>query len=155
MIRKMAICLAAAVIATGGATLSASARGGGGHGGGGHVGMGHGGGHGGMRTSMGMQRPGHGPRQFAEFRRHDRDRDRWRHRRWGYTDYRSYGGGGGSCWRYYDGGREWVCPSGYSSYSREWYGTRYGGWRGAHGSVKGGGGKGGGPGKGGGGKGRH
>lgn len=169
MIRKIAIGLAAAVIATGGATLAASAAhgsgghgGGGGPGGGGHAGTGHG--HGGG-TGMAGGGHRHGGPQYG-YAKHGPRPDHWRHHhhdgpRWGYREYdRYYGRGGGSCWRYYDGGREWVCPSGYRSYSREWYGPRHGywhgghGWRGGYGSMgKGGGGKGGG-GKGGG-KGHH
>jgi hypothetical protein len=144
MIRKIAIGLAAAVIATGGLTLSASAyRGGAGHSGGyskggmGKVGMNRGGTYRTGRT---------GPRSYGMYRP-DRyghhDHWRWRHRP-GYNYY-SYSGGG-SCWRnvWTPGGwtRQWVCghgrPYGYGGgYYRQWHGPRYGHWGGGRRPVYG------------------
>ena len=90
MMRKIAIGLAAAVIATGAATLGASAY----QGGGGHYGsMGHyGGGYKGGMSKGGMYRPSHyGFRQYGEYRHGPR---------YGYRPYYSGGYGyGGSCWR--------------------------------------------------------
>jgi hypothetical protein len=138
MMRKLAIGLAAAVIATGGATLSASAYRGGGQGGGAaHYGGSHRGGmahHGGHAKAI--YRPGHAYGQYGSGKYRP---DHWRHRhglRGGY--YRTYGGyygGGGSCWRWTPTGRVWVCgqgrPYGYGGYYREHrfghYGRRYGG----------------------------
>jgi hypothetical protein len=130
MMRKLAIGLAAAVIATGGATLSASAYRGGGHGGGAHYGSGHRGGvaHYGGYTK-GMYRPGraYGQYGYTKYRP-----DYWRHRHgWRHGYYRTYGTyGGGSCWRYTPEGRVWVCgyerPYGYGGYHREYYRHRYG-----------------------------
>jgi hypothetical protein len=130
MLRKIAIGLAAVAIATGGATLSASAMrgGGGGHGGGGM----HGGMHGGM---VGGFHGGSGRYAMAGRYRHDH----WRGRG-GYGGY-SYGG---SCWR--DG--VWVCPGGgYYGPSYYRYGGYYRGGRGFRGGrsfgMHGGGGHGG------------
>jgi hypothetical protein len=130
MIRKIAIGLAAAVIATGGATLGASAaRGGGGHGGGAaHYGGGH---HGGMAHyggyAKGMYRPG---RQYGQYGYGRYRHDYWRYRhepRYGYRTYGTYGGG--SCWRWTPEGRVWSCgygrPYGYSGYYREHYRPHY------------------------------
>jgi hypothetical protein len=135
MMRKIAIGLAAAVIATGGLTLSASAyRGGPGHGG---------------YAKGGMYRTGHvGPRSYGMYRPerygHYRHYDHWRHHwRPGYSNYGTYYGGGGGCWRniWTSGGwtRQWVCGYGkpYGSYGgygggyyRHWHGPRYGHWGG-------------------------
>jgi hypothetical protein len=130
MIRKIAIGLAATVIATGAATMSASAAHGGPRGG-----MGYSkGGMGKMGMSRGMYRSG--PRTFA-YRAPGRS-DHWRyHHHWGprwghYERPYYYGGGGGSCWRkvWTPSGwdREWVCgygrPYGYSTRS---YGNYRGG----------------------------
>jgi hypothetical protein len=126
MLRKIAIGLAAAVIAVGGSTLSASAmRGGGGsHGGGPHMG----GGPGGQVKSFG---PHGGARGYAmrEHRRYWPGHDRYY--RYGY----SYGG---SCWRWTPEGRVWVCDGGrsyrYGYYRRGWEGHRHGGF-GPHGGF--------------------
>jgi hypothetical protein len=133
MMRKIAIGLAAAIIATGGLTLSASAHRGGGMG---HVssyskgGLGKGG-----PSRMGMYRPVHsGPRQYGYYHgyRPGPHFDHWRPHYWGPR----YGGYyyGGSCWRnvWTPGGwtRQWVCgyrPYGYAgSSSRTWHGPRHG-----------------------------
>jgi hypothetical protein len=151
MMRKIAIGLAAAVIATGGLTFSASAhRGGtGGHHGGGFAKGGAGKfgmyrGDGMYRTgrvgprSFGTYRPDRfGPRQYGYYR--GRHFDHWRHH-WR-PGYSYYGGHGGACWRnvWTPGGwtRQWVCgggygePYGYSGgYYRHWHGPRHGRWGG-------------------------
>jgi hypothetical protein len=103
MLRKIAIGVAVAAIAMGGATLSASARGE--HGGGGP--------HGGFAKMGGYGKAG-------GFERH--------HHHWGGRGrggYYSYGGyGGGSCWRRTPEGRVWVCGGGYGGgyggYGYEW-----------------------------------
>jgi hypothetical protein len=134
MLRKIAIGLAAAAIAVGGSTLSASAMhggsGGGMHGGGMHGGGGHGGRVGGFGP-----RGGGGRYVMGDRYRHDH----WRGR-YGYRDYRpSYGG---SCWRWTPEGRVWVCGGGYGpSYRYGYY--RGGGWdrhRGGYGGGPHGGG---------------
>jgi hypothetical protein len=130
MMRKLAIGLAAAVIATGGATLSASAYRGSGHGGGAaqygggyRSGMAHYGGY-----TKGVYKPGrtYGQYGYGKYRP-----DYWRHRHgWRHGYYRTYGTYGGSCWRWTPEGRVWVCgygrPYGYGGSYREHYRPRYG-----------------------------
>jgi hypothetical protein len=106
MMRKLAIGIAAAVIATGGATLSASAYGGGGY----HGGKAHYGGY-----TKGMYKPG---RSYGEYGGRYRP-DYWRYRHgWRHGYYRTYGG--------------YERPYGYGGYHREYYrrhghyGPRYG-----------------------------
>jgi hypothetical protein len=111
MLSKIAIGLAAAAIAMGGSTLSASAM----HGGGG------GGPHGGKVSGFG---PHGGGRGYAMTYRHGPDH--WRGR-YGYRYYGGYRYGGGSCWRWTPEGRVWVCGGGYGPSYR--YGSyRGGGW---------------------------
>ena len=120
MVRKIAIGLAAAAIAMGGATLNASAMRGGGGGGG------HGGG--GMNGGM-VSGPHGGGGRYAMGDRYRRDHDRGRY---GYRYYRYGGSYGGSCWRWTPEGRIWVCGGGYG-YGDGGYGYRYRyGWRGRH-----------------------
>jgi hypothetical protein len=122
MLRKIAIGLAAAAIAMGGATLSAQAGGGKMGGGGGP----HGGGGGGRHVMGG----------------HDHWRgDHWRGERYGYRHYRPYYrySSGGSCWRWTPEGRIWVCGGGYGPSYR--YGYYREGWRGRYGHGPHGGGR--------------
>jgi hypothetical protein len=146
MMRKIAIGLAAAVIATGGLTLSASAYRGGAagpvHAATAHADLPHAA----FRIAAGMARAG--PRSYGMYRQ-DRYRghhfDHWRHHwRPGYSNY-SYSGGG-SCWRNIWTGngwtRQWVCgygrPYGYGGgYYRHGYGPRYGHWGGGRRPVYG------------------
>src|SRR5215831_10440604 len=139
MLRKIAIGLAAAAIAMGGSTLSASAMrggpqggggmqgGGGPHGGGGMQGGGgpHGGGgmqggggpHGGKVGDFGS-RGGGGRYAMGDRYRHDH----WRGRYGYYGGYRPYGYTyGGSCWRWTPEGRVWVCGGGYGPSYRYGY----------------------------------
>jgi hypothetical protein len=145
MMRKIAIGLAAAAIATGGLTLNASAyRSGPGHHGGvakggtGKYGMYRGG-----TPRGGVYRTEHkfGPRQYGYHGhyRPGRHFDHWRHHwRPGYSCGTYYGG---TCWRnaWTPSGwtRQWVCgsrPYGYGSYGHGYYrhghGPRYGHWGG-------------------------
>jgi hypothetical protein len=126
MLRKIAIGLAAATIAMGGLTLSASAmRGGGPHGGGGFAragGFGHGAGRGfAMRGGRGFAMRGGRAFGMRGFRHH-----RWGWRgRGGFVRFGS--SWGGSCWRWTPAGRVWVCGRGVvPSYGSSW------GWRGWH-----------------------
>jgi len=113
MLRKIAIGLAAAVIAIGGATLTASAH----HGGGG------GGMHGGKVSGVGPHGGG-GRYAMGDRYRHDHWRGRYGYR-YGYRYYRPYSySSGGSCWRWTPEGRIWVCGRGYG------YGRSYGYYRG-------------------------
>jgi hypothetical protein len=134
MLRKVAIGLAAAVIATGGATLTAAAAhgSGGDHGGGGHEGYsGHGDGHyGSMKGDRyGMDHGVHGYRYRPEWKYHHYYGPRWGYERHYY--------GGGSCWRNVwtvDGWqRQWVCGYGrpYGS-TYDYYRGYRGGWGGHH-----------------------
>ena len=150
MMHKIAIGLAAAVIAMGGSTLSASAaRGGGGpgpgvsHGGGyskggiGRTGMGRGGYKPGrVYGAGGRYRPGHEPigrRDWCRF--HPEKCGHYETKYWSrYGRYGGYGGGGyggGSCWRWvetrFGPERKWVCGSGYGRGYGPYGSYRYGG----------------------------
>ena len=141
MLRKIAIGLAAATIAMGGLTLSASAmRGGGPHGGAGFAragSFGHGGGRGiAMRGGRGFAMRGgrgftmRGGRAFAMRGGRVFGMRGFRHRHWG---WRGRGGfvrfgstWGGSCWRWTPAGRVWVCGRGVGpSFGSSWGGR---GW---------------------------
>jgi hypothetical protein len=124
MMRRIAIGLAAALIATGGATLTADAHGGGYHGG--------------SHYSHGGHYMKGGPRGEYGHRYGYKYRPEWRHHRYephwgGYYERRHYGGG--SCWRSVwtpDGWqRQWVCGGGYGRHPYGAYGY-YRGWGGHH-----------------------
>ena len=117
MLRKIAIGLAAATIAVGGSTLTASAM----HGGGG------GGPHGGKVSGV-APHGGGGRYAMGDRYRYDHWRGRYSYRY--YRPYR-YSYGGGSCWRWTPEGRVWVCGGGRGPSYR--YGYYRGGWGYRHG----------------------
>lgn len=115
MLSKLAIGLAAAAIAMGGSTLSASAMHGGGGGGGGP--------HGGNVSGFGPHGGG------GRYAMRGYGREHWRGHYGGYRYYRPYRYSyGGSCWRWTPEGRVWVCGRGYG-YGPS-YGPSYGYYRG-------------------------
>jgi hypothetical protein len=124
MLRKIAIGLAAATIALGGLTLSAPAMRGGGPGFARAGGFAHGG------RAFAGRRAFVGRRAFAmrggTFRRAHFRRGRWwGGRRFGFVRGATWGGAGGSCWRWTPAGRVWVCGSG-RGFGRAWGGGVWG-----------------------------